>query len=168
METQTPRGIRNNNPLNIRFSAKSDWLGKIKGEAKKDKEFEEFEEMKYGYRAAAYLIRQYKLSGTMTVEAIIKKWAPPSENLTDKYINTVCQRSGLKRDTDIELYRAGDFLRLLDAMAFVENGRVPQKLELVKGYLMALGIYDSLDVEHVAACLDYLECSGAIKINDSK
>lgn len=167
-KNKTPRGIRNNNPLNIRNDIQNDWLGKVKGNEKKDKEFEEFVGMRYGYRAAAYLIHRYIHRDFKTVEDIVSKWAPPSENQTGKYIYHVCQRSGLKRDTPIALNETGNFLRLLDAMAFVENGRTPQKLELVRGYLLALGCFYAICTSNLFDCLDYLECSGAIKITNDK
>lgn len=168
METKTPRGIRNNNPLNIRFNSGNTWLGKVYEDEKKDKEFEEFQAMKYGYRAAAFLIHRYIEGGKDTVEAIINKWAPPSENQTGKYIYNVCRRSGLGRDTHIELSNAGQFLRLLDGMAFVENGRTPQKKELVRGYLLALAHFNTIVPQHFFDCLDYLECSGTIKFTNDK
>jgi hypothetical protein len=46
---KTPRGIRNNNPLNIRHSA-DQWQGAC--EEQKDKSFVQFKSMAYGYRAA--------------------------------------------------------------------------------------------------------------------
>lgn len=168
METKTPRGIRNNNPLNIRYNPHNSWLGKVYEDEKKDKEFEEFTLMKYGYRAAAFLIHRYVIGGKDTVEAIINKWAPPSENQTGKYILHVCQRSGLGRDTRIELCNTGQFLRLMDGMAFVENGRTPQKLELVKGYLLALASNYTIIPQNFLDCLDYLECSGTIKFTNDK
>lgn len=168
METETPRGIKNNNPLNIRYNARNIWVGKVRGEDKKDKEFEEFFGIRFGYRAAAYLIHTYIRRGENTVEAIVEKWAPLSEKQTGKYIYHVCQRSGLKRDTRIELCKTGDFLRLLDAMAVEENGCTPEKLELVRGYFLALACFHVIIPYNIFAALNYLECSGVIKINEDK
>ena len=41
--TTTPRGIRNNNPGNIRNSERNDWAGEVSKADKKDNAFEEFE-----------------------------------------------------------------------------------------------------------------------------
>ena len=54
-----PRGIRNNNPLNIRYVEKNEWKGRVKNEDKKDQKFEEFVSMQWGFRAAFMLIHNY-------------------------------------------------------------------------------------------------------------
>ena len=46
-----PRGIRNNNPGNIRNSDATDWKGEVPTMAKRDNTFEEFTDMAHGYRA---------------------------------------------------------------------------------------------------------------------
>ena len=51
-----PRGIRNNNPLNIRHSA-DQWQGAC--EEQKDKSFVQFKTMAYGYRAAWKTLQSY-------------------------------------------------------------------------------------------------------------
>lgn len=81
-----PRGIRNNNPLNIRRGSK--WVGlKTK---QSDEEFCQFTTMGYGFRAAFILLNRYYTDYNLcTLEKIIKRWAPPSENHTDAYIDTV-------------------------------------------------------------------------------
>ena len=50
-----PRGIRNNNPLNIRKG--NDWQGERHPQT--DKEFEEFESLTMGFRAAFKLLKNY-------------------------------------------------------------------------------------------------------------
>ena len=57
------RGIRNNNPLNIRRGA-SRWVGRR--EIVTDKEFEEFTSMPFGYRAAWKLMDTYRILMAMT------------------------------------------------------------------------------------------------------
>ena len=47
----TARGIRNNNPGNIRNSDAIDWKGEVNSKDKKDKAFEEFKTMPDGIRA---------------------------------------------------------------------------------------------------------------------
>ena len=82
-----PRGIRNNNPLNIRIG--NTWLGERRNPT--DNQFEEFDSMKYGYRAAFCILRRYiRRYHLDTVAKIISTWAPASENNTLKYIDTVC------------------------------------------------------------------------------
>lgn len=120
-----PRGIRNNNPLNIRKG--NNWRGERKVQT--DKAFEEFETLQYGLRAGLKLIRN-QISGFdgsrpkfNTIEKLIKVWAPPSENATDRYIDFVCKAVG-KRPFDI--IREDDRMLICDiarAMALVECGQ---------------------------------------------
>ena len=91
------RGIRNNNPLNLRHSA-DQWQGARKEQT--DKSFVQFESMAYGYRAAWKTLDSYwkhfkQLRQPFTVRAIISRWAPPSENDTDAYVSTVLRLTSL-------------------------------------------------------------------------
>jgi hypothetical protein len=76
-----PRGIRNNNPLNIRRTAKDQWKGLRAQQT--DASFCQFESLDYGWRAAFYLLTRtyYHKYRLFTIRAIINKWAPPNENL---------------------------------------------------------------------------------------
>ena len=91
------RGIRNNNPLNIRHSSDR-WEGARMEQT--DKSFVQFECMAYGYRAAWKVLESYwkyykKRREPFTVGNIIKRWAPPSENDTESYICTVLKLTSL-------------------------------------------------------------------------
>ena len=91
------RGIRNNNPLNIRHSADR-WQGAC--EEQTDKSFVQFESMAYGYRAAWKTLQSYynrfcQQSKPFRIENIIHRWAPPTENDTEGYIRSVLSLSGL-------------------------------------------------------------------------
>ena len=92
----TARGIRNNNPLNIRRT-KSRWIG-MKAEVT-DQAFCEFTSLAYGFRAAFVLLRQYYVKYQLvTIDQIIHRWAPPSENYTAVYVKNVCKITGLSPD----------------------------------------------------------------------
>lgn len=92
-----PRGIRNNNPLNIR-RGKSHWLGARRTVT--DKEFEEFQFLSFGYRAAWILLKNYYSyiileGGHYTLSAIIHRWAPPEDgNDTKAYIHSIIRLTG--------------------------------------------------------------------------
>mgnify|MGYP000567511962 CR=1 FL=1 len=92
----TPRGLRNNNPLNIRKG--NVWKGERHTQV--DPDFEEFKTLEDGFRAAFILIRNYlrKRPPVNTPRLIISRWAPPSENKTDLYVSVVCQKAVLKPD----------------------------------------------------------------------
>lgn len=117
---KTPRGIRNNNPLNIRISGQN-WRGKIKDNT--DGSFEQFETMEWGIRAAIVICRTYiRQHHIDTPAAIISRWAPTSENNTKKYIDFVIDKANLFRNERINQNSKFQILRLLHAMAFYENG----------------------------------------------
>ena len=116
---KTPRGIRNNNPLNIRRNG-----DRFQGEVVpgSDREFKEFTSMAYGYRAAFVLLGTYLAHGRNTVEKIIRTWAPPTENDTEGYIAHVVQRSGVGRDKTLTADSGGDYRKIVAAMSHCENG----------------------------------------------
>ena len=119
-----PRGLRNNNPLNIRKGAQR-W----QGQTGNDGAFCIFESMEYGYRAAFKLLHTYNTKYKIySVREIIYRWAPPHDhNNTRGYIERVCQTAGLK-ETDLIVVNSwidekrNDAIWLVWAMAKVENG----------------------------------------------
>ena len=113
-----PRGLRNNNPLNIRHNADV-FQGEIKGN---DKSFKTFSSMPYGYRAAFVTLGTYLSRGWNTIEKIISKWAPPSENNTENYIANVVKWSGVPKDKILTASDGTDYILIVSAMSFVENG----------------------------------------------
>lgn len=113
-----PRGLRNNNPLNIRHDADL-FQGEIKGN---DKLFKTFSSMPYGYRAAFVILATYLSKGYNTIEKIISRWAPPSENNTRAYISTVVKYSGVAADEVLTAASGDKYILIVSAMSFVENG----------------------------------------------
>ena len=92
-----PRGIRNNNPLNIRKG--NNWRGELKNQT--DPEFEQFTSLGYGIRAALRLMRN-QISGfggsrppMNTLKKLISVWAPPSENSTQRYVDFVSEKKSV-------------------------------------------------------------------------
>lgn len=84
---QDTRGFRNNNPGNIRHG--NDWKGEEEGY---DKAFETFKSVEYGIRAIHVLLNTFsKHYALNTIEGIINRYAPPNENHTTQYINSVYQ-----------------------------------------------------------------------------
>lgn len=81
------RGIRNNNPANIRRGC--NWKGLA--EKQTDKEFCQFVAITWGVRALLVTLRTYVVKHHLhTVREIITRWAPPSDgNNTEKYIEYV-------------------------------------------------------------------------------
>lgn len=129
-----PRGIRNNNPLNIRIG--NTWLGERQNP--KDSSFEEFVSIEYGYRAAFCLLRRYiRRYHKNTIAMIISTWAPSSENNTQQYIDFVANAMKISSDTPINYEDEDTMVNLVAAMQMMECG-VPANLDKVKrGYMMA-------------------------------
>ena len=126
-----PRGIRNNNPLNIRIG--NVWLGEVASPT--DNEFEQFASMFYGLRAGFILLRRYiRRYHLTTVPDIISRWAPGSENNTVKYIDTVCQLSGIAPDAQIKYEDEETLVNLVDAMILVECGQHVDRATIIKAY----------------------------------
>lgn len=116
------RGIRNNNPLNLRRNDRNAWLGKIYITG--DKDFEVFSAMVYGIRAAMVNVRTLcRRHLGLTVQGLIKIWAPAEDgNNPKRYIQLVCTRSGLMPTQRVD-YRSRELMcNLLYEMTFVENG----------------------------------------------
>lgn len=133
---KVPRGIRNNNPLNIVKG--QNWKGERHPQT--DRRFEEFESMQYGIRAGFKLLRNYitgfngLTSKINTIDTIIKKWAPAHENDTEKYISQVCQLSGLNRYQRIAFGDRKKMVDIVNAMIYVENGQFIDRSVIESGY----------------------------------
>lgn len=113
-----PRGVRNNNPLNI-VHGKSAWLGRY--EQQDDPRFVQFVAMRYGIRAAMVTLRTYiKEHKCNTVAAIIKRWCP--DDTAGSYITTVCKRTRFEPTTVIRFEERDKIIALTEAMSEVECG----------------------------------------------
>jgi len=107
-DSTLPRGIRNNNPANIRIVQGNNWRGKIPESQNTDYEFEQFETMQYGIRAALKLLSNYIRNGYNTINKIISRWAPPTENNTGNYIDAVSKGTGISPNQVISKNRIPD------------------------------------------------------------
>lgn len=115
-----PRGIRNNNPLNIeagRFTQSSP------GFQGSDGRFARFASPEQGIAAADRLLTTYGQQGINTVAGVINKWAPPTENNSSSYAATVAKSIGVDPNAPINLSDPATRQKLIGAMAQVENGK---------------------------------------------
>ena len=131
------RGIRNNNPLNIRHSTNK-WQGMAPHQT--DKAFVQFTARKYGYRAAFVIIRNYiGLHHANTIGKIIARWAPSSDgNNTQSYINFVSKTSGIKADTPLQFADQKSMVSIVRSMAQMESAIIEDEKLLNEAYCMAL------------------------------
>jgi len=121
-----PRGIRNNNPGNIRFSKYNNWLGQVGS----DGEYAIFDKPENGIRAIAKLLNNYNSRyGLSTVNGLISRWAPSSENNTAAYVASVANQVGVD---PLQRLNLGDVMpSLIAAIIKHENGVQPYSIELI-------------------------------------
>ena len=154
-EVKEPRGIRNNNPLNIRLSSDK-WQGQINvkgnidGNSSLSSEraggeavFCQFSSMEYGWRAAFVILcktyyGKYKLR---TIRDIVSRWAPAKENNTPAYIRHVSDYTGIGPDRDLgdPQTHPTNWLLIGYAMAVMENGKTLPPIPMIKGFSLAIG-----------------------------
>lgn len=119
-----PRGIRNNNPLNIRKNT-IEWQGAV-GD---DGAFVKFAFASDGIRAAARILKTYRDKyGLNTVAGIVARWAPPNENDTQSYIDSVAGKVGVAPSQTLS---DEDYPNLIRAMIYHENGQQPYPVIII-------------------------------------
>lgn len=114
----SPRGLRNNNPLNITGQG---WEGQTGADGK----FAQFASIDQGIRAADKNLQAYGTRhGINTLAGVINRWAPASDNNdTGSYIQTVARDTGIDPNAPIDLGDPKVRSVILHSMAKVETGR---------------------------------------------
>jgi hypothetical protein len=116
-----PRGIRNNNPLNIEAGQFTQGLP---GFAGSDGRFAKFETAEQGIAAADRLLVSYgNNQGIDTVQGVINRWAPATENNTSAYATFVSKKLGVQPGDKIDLNDPNVRKTMIGAMGEFENGR---------------------------------------------
>ncbi|MFN3238201.1 MAG: hypothetical protein ACE37D_14235 [Pseudomonadales bacterium] len=125
-----PRGIRNNNPGNIRIS-ENNWEGLATEEQKLEvhkgeSQFEVFRTPAFGISAMGKLFNTYASThGLTTIREVISRWAPESDgNNTESYITYVAKELGLSTEDSFPRDR-GTLATAVAAMIEMENGVQP-------------------------------------------
>lgn len=114
------RGLRNNNPGNIRLS-KDKWQGLRAVQT--DKEFFQFETMAHGYRALIRTLQNYrKLHKCQTIADFINRYAPKIENNTAGYIQRVCREMQVPMTYVPDVNDKAAMCSFAAAISQVENG----------------------------------------------
>lgn len=131
----SPRGLRLNNPGNIKefHSAYIDWVGEHPLDL--DPTLEEFERPEYGIRAMGKILDTYwSKRGISTIRQLVERYAPGIENDTEAYIANVSQWVGVSPDQDLDLstYK----LDLVKAIFRQEQGFQPYSDEFINSSLM--------------------------------
>lgn len=134
MEQQS-RGVRNNNPLNIRHNPRNKWLGLSLNQT--DPAFCQFDSMTYGVRAAMKLLRNYAIEmKRCTIKDYITRWAPPSENNTRNYIDFVCKEMNFPSNINLFFRDYVRFIAMVRAMGKMESNYIIPDEILIDAYDM--------------------------------
>ena len=134
---QRPRGIRNNNPGNIRHG--ENWQGLNPNSRSIDAAFCVFNTPVAGIRALAKVLINYKkLYGLNTVRQIISRYAPPNENQTTAYVQSVARQIGVLPDMVIDIEERGVLTVFIKAVIRMENGIQPYSDETIQQAINAI------------------------------
>lgn len=115
-----PRGIRNNNPGNIEDGS---FARSIPGYKGTDGRFAVYDSPEAGNAAHATLLGSYGRKGLNTVEGVVGRWAPPSENNTGAYAKFVAQRLGVDPRAPLDMNDPKVLSSMAAAMGEHENGQ---------------------------------------------
>ena len=124
--------MRNCNPGNIEINS-----DKFQGEItpSQDRRFKQFKTMAYGYRAIFKILLAYKQKhGLKTLRQWINRWAPPVENNTEAYIQSVSTNAKVFSDVEIDTNNKDLMCRIVVAISRVENGVPADMSEVEQGY----------------------------------
>jgi hypothetical protein len=164
---KTPRGVWNNNPLNIEHNPrnfeKNRWEGEAGIEDRNGARFSKFEKAEDGLRAGVKVLQTYNKRGQNTVNSILfglqdsqgnysMGWAPPTTdvdtNPTDAYAKFVSAFMGVGRDQELNMKDPDTLQGLLKGMVRFENGKLDPytNLEYNSAIKRGLGIKEDTDL----------------------
>lgn len=114
--TQT-RGLRNNNPGNIKYSSANNW----EGQTGQDSDgFAIFSSAEYGVRALGHILMSYAGQGLTSVSAIISQYSATDQS---SYIANVASALGIDPNASIDV--EAQLPQLAAAIITQENGLQP-------------------------------------------
>ncbi len=131
---RVPRGLRNNNPLNLSYAAGQP------GVLGADGRYGVFPSLPVGVAAAErQLLRYSDRDHIDTVRGLVSRWAPPGENDTGAYIAAVADRLRVSPDAHLNLRDAATAEALILAMGRHETGTEIDPAGVHRGVAIALG-----------------------------
>ncbi|HEJ7993751.1 TPA: lytic transglycosylase [Serratia liquefaciens] len=130
-----PRGIRNNNPGNLNYVGQNG----ATLEKHATPRFARFNSAFEGFAALGKQIKAYyngtsKAAGyqkLQSVEDIISRFAPASENNTQGYINKLSKMLGVGRGDSLNIHDPQVLATLMNGITQIENGKNPYAPEMV-------------------------------------
>jgi hypothetical protein len=139
--SQPPISVRNNNPGNIKEIGIS-WDGKTGSSGG----FTSFQTPAYGVRAMTKQLYRYQNQGLSSVSDMITRWAPPGENNTASYIQTVASDMGIDPNQSINLASNPALTQsMINSMIKMEGGQEASNYfasHVAQGVNMANGVVD--------------------------
>lgn len=134
-DANEPRGIRNNNPGNLNYVGQN-------GATLEDHATPRFARFNSAFEGFAALGKQIKAyyNGTskaagyqklQSVEDIISRFAPASENNTQAYINKLSKMLGVGRGDSLNIQDPQVLATLMNGITQIENGKNPYAPEMV-------------------------------------
>lgn len=113
------RGVRNNNPGNLRPNSNFRWNGEIGS----DGGYVVFSTMELGVRASYINLRSYFTNGFDTIDKIIARWAPSADNNPEEtYAAYVAEKTGFDQ-TEKLVFNSVTAEKLLSAIFRFELGQ---------------------------------------------
>lgn len=123
------RGLRNNNPCNLKSSKNTKWDGQVGSDGK----FIIFESPEYGIRACAKNLKNYQQkNGLDTLRSMVYRMGPPHENNTKKYVRNLSNIVGVSPDEKINVLK--HLPEIIKGIIFLENGKMPYPEKMFIGY----------------------------------
>lgn len=129
--------IGKNNPFNVRTNRHNKWQGQIGTK----KGFACFATPELGIRAAIIIVMlSYRNFGIFTIQDIVKRFAPPSENNTEDYVIYIVRSTQIP---PLKVLNSQDqYARVLHAMSRYEGNEVPYSkiCEVMKLYNIQMSV----------------------------
>lgn len=126
----TPRGLRNHNPFNLRYYANIPWNGQVGDDGGG---YAVFDSDENGVRAGGHQLETYAKRGLTSVQQIISTFAPTNENDTAAYIADVSRRLGVDPQQPLDVY--GLLPQLADAIIHHEQGVQPFSIDQLTAWV---------------------------------
>jgi hypothetical protein len=136
----TPRGIRNNNPLNLGYVPGQE------GVIGSDGRFGVYGSMENGIAAAERQLLLYQERGLDTISKMVTSWAPEGENDTKKYIEQVAKNSGFGPNDKVNMRDPRVAEAIISAMAQHETGRTIGADSIHTGVAQGMASRSSVDI----------------------
>ena len=142
--------VRNNNPGNLRYSENLTKPGYVlEGATKGDGGFAKFNTIEEGVEAMKKQLRLDLVKRGMTLEEFLNKYAPPTENKTNVYINNIAKALNIDPEDKVS---ADKIDNLVAAMIIQEGGK--EAIDYYKNALPETSVRNALSSFNIDSTLD--------------